>query len=420
MNKLSSKVIASNAEASQSLRKQASAAIWSMAIAGVGATLIAGVIAIWMTTMKIARPLARMIERMKALAKGDHGIEIDGVDRRDEIGEMAGAVQVFKTNAIQRVQAEKEAAEHRSEAEAQRGRVEGEKARAAEVQSKAMASLGDGLQRLAGGDLTTRLDSDFPSEFAKIRDDFNAAAEKLMGTLSASSRPPARSTPERKAFRARQTTFPSALSNRLQAWRRPRRRSRDHRDCKVCGRRRAREPGGRQRGRRRKNGAVIVKQAIEAMDEIAKSSEQIGQIIGVIDEIAFQTNLLALNAGVEAARAGDAGKGLRSSPPKCARSPSARRKQPRRSRRSFRLRRRRSAGVKLVADLGKALERIIGQVSEINRVVADIASGAQEQSTGLQQVNTAITLMDSSTQQNAAMVGNWRPRARRCPRRPPN
>ncbi len=59
-----------------------------------------------------------------------------------------------------------------------------------------------------------------------------------------------------------------------------------------------------------KKSAVVVRQAVEAMDAIAKSAGQIGQIIGVIDEIAFQTNLLALNAGVEAARAGDAGRGF--------------------------------------------------------------------------------------------------------------
>ena len=63
-----------------------------------------------------------------------------------------------------------------------------------------------------------------------------------------------------------------------------------------------------------------------------------------------------------------------------------------------------SSGVKLVAESGKALERIIVQVSEINRIVADIATKAQEQSAGLEQVNSAISEMDSSTQQNATMV----------------
>ena len=407
LNKLSGKVVVSNGEASQSLRKQASAAIWSMAIAGVGATLLAGVIAIWMTTIKIAHPLTRMIERMKALAKGDHAIEIDGVDRRDEIGEMAGAVQVFKINAIQRVQAEKEAADHRSEAEAQRGRVEAEKARAAEAQRKAMASLGDGLQRLAGGDLTARLDSDFPSEFAKIRADFNAAVEKLMETvrgvvastgaihsgargISSASDDLSRRTEQQAASLEETAAALCQITATLQK--------------SAQGAMHASQVVANADGDAKK-GAVIVKQAVEAMDAIAKSSEQIGQIIGVIDEIAFQTNLLALNAGVEAARAGDAGKGfavvaseVRGLAQRSAEA--AKEIKGLISTSATQV----GSGVKLVAELGKALERIIGQVSEINSVVAEIASGAQEQATSLQEVNSAINLMDGSTQQNATMV----------------
>ena len=146
---------------------------------------LAGAFALWMSTFKIARPLVRMIERMRALAQGDLEVEIDGLDRGDEVGEIANAVQVFKANAIERVRVEKEATEHRAEVEAERRRVEAEKARAAETQTQAMSQLGDGLRRLAGGDLTSRLDQRFPTEFAKIRDDFNAAASKLMETVRA-------------------------------------------------------------------------------------------------------------------------------------------------------------------------------------------------------------------------------------------
>ena len=154
-----------------------------------------------------------------------------------------------------------------------------------------------------------------------------------------------------------------------------------------------------------KKSAVVVRQAVEAMDAIAKSSQQISQIIGVIDEIAFQTNLLALNAGVEAARAGDAGRGF------AVVASEVRALAQRSAEAAKEIKGLISAsttqvehGVKLVAETGKSLERIMAQVTEINDVVGEIAAGAKEQATGLGEVNTAINQMDQVTQQNAAMV----------------
>jgi uncharacterized protein YukE len=137
-----------------------------------------------------------------------------------------------------------------------------------------------------------------------------------------------------------------------------------------------------------KESAAVVGQAVEAMSAIAKSSQQISQIIGVIDEIAFQTNLLALNAGVEAARAGEAGRGFAvvASEVRALAQRSAQAAKEIKALISD------SAGqvdvgVKLVAETGRSLERIMAQVTEINAVVGDIAAGAQEQSTALQEIN---------------------------------
>jgi len=149
----------------------------------------------------------------------------------------------------------------------------------------------------------------------------------------------------------------------------------------------------------------IVRRAVEAMGRIDKSSHEIGQIIGVIDEIAFQTNLLALNAGVEAARAGDAGRGfavvaseVRALAQRSAEAAKEIKGLINTSTAEV------GNGVKLVAETGASLTRIVEKVSEINSVVADIAAGAEEQSTALHEVNTAVNLMDQATQQNAAMA----------------
>ena len=151
--------------------------------------------------------------------------------------------------------------------------------------------------------------------------------------------------------------------------------------------------------------AVVMGQAVEAMNAIATSSQHIGQIIGVIDEIAFQTNLLALNAGVEAARAGEAGKGFAvvASEVRALAQRSAEAAKEIKgliSQSSTQV----DTGVKLVAETGRSLERILSQVGQINAAVSDIAAGAHEQATALQQVNVAIDQMNAFTQQNAAMV----------------
>jgi len=150
---------------------------------------------------------------------------------------------------------------------------------------------------------------------------------------------------------------------------------------------------------------IVVRDAVAAMSAIEQSAQQISQIIGVIDEIAFQTNLLALNAGVEAARAGDAGRGF------AVVASEVRALAQRSAEAAKEIKTLISAstaqvasGVQLVGQTGEALQRIVGRVAEIDGLVSEISASAQEQATGLQQVNTAVNQMDQVTQQNAAMV----------------
>jgi len=151
--------------------------------------------------------------------------------------------------------------------------------------------------------------------------------------------------------------------------------------------------------------AEVVTKTVAAISGIMASSQKIGTIIGVIDEIAFQTNLLALNAGVEAARAGDAGRGFAvvASEVRALAHRSADAAKEIKNLISISTREV-VDGVKLVGETGRAFERINSQISIIDGGILEIAGRAVEQSITLKKVNMSVGELDQSTQQNAAMA----------------
>lgn len=152
-------------------------------------------------------------------------------------------------------------------------------------------------------------------------------------------------------------------------------------------------------------GGSVVKQAVEAMNEITASSNKIAEIIGVIDEIAFQTNLLALNASVEAARAGEQGRGF------AVVATEVRNLAQRSATAAKEIKdlisdsgEKVDAGGKLVNESGETLFEIVDSVKKVGDIISEIAAASQEQSAGIEQVNKAVTQMDEITQQNAALA----------------
>ncbi|MCR5879030.1 methyl-accepting chemotaxis protein [Phenylobacterium sp. J367] len=361
----------------------------------------------WLLSQLVAKPVVQMTGTMRKLADGDNTVDVPGVGRKDEIGEMAGAVQTFKDAAIEKLRLEGMTAEQARQAEEERKRQEEAKAEAARQLAQVVQNLATGLEKLSAGDLVFRIEQPFAGEYEKLRTDFNGAMGQLQDTLkviSGNVRGMRSGTDEisqaaddlskRTEQQAASLEETAAALDQITATVRKTAEGANH----------ARDVVNTAKSDAERS-SEVVRQAVEAMTGIEKSSGQIGQIIGVIDEIAFQTNLLALNAGVEAARAGDAGKGF------AVVASEVRALAQRSADAAKEIKTLISAstdqvgqGVTLVGETGEALTRIAAQVADITTVVSEIAASAQEQATGLHQVNTAVNQMDQVTQQNAAMV----------------
>jgi methyl-accepting chemotaxis protein len=325
-----------------------------------------------------------------AIAGGDLSVEVQRLSAKDKLGQALGRMLDSLRTAVK-----------------QRDEREAEKAQEAQQDEFAFGALGEGLGRLATGDLEHRIVTPFAAKTEKLRIDFNSAVQRLKETMVsvgantqairsgtgeiASTADDLSRRSEQQAASLEETA--ASLDEITATVRRT-----------AEGAQHARQVVSNAKDDAEKSGE-IVRQAIEAMSGIEKSSKQISRIIGVIDEIAFQTNLLALNAGVEAARAGEAGRGFAVVAAEvralAQRSADAAKEIKGLIQASAT---RVDEGVGLVAQAGDALARIAAQVSEINEEVANIAANAEEQSLGLGQVNTALYQMDQVTQQNAAMV----------------
>ena len=299
------------------------------------------------------------------------------------------------------------AVEQRQDSEDGRRRFDAARQSAGRQQNHALAALAKGMSHLAAADLVFRLDEPLPTAYEILRRDFNAALGQLQKTMTAisASASTVRSGAgdiNRAADDLARRTEQQAASLEQAAAALEQITATIRKTAEGAGEARSLVAAATQDA---EQSAVVIGKTVEAMSGIEGSARQISSIIGLIDEIAFQTNLLALDAGLEAARAGEAGRGFAVVATEvrglAQRSAAAAREIQALITESGQ---KVDIGVRLVGETGKALERIGGRVARMNGLIGNIAASAQEQSTGLHEINTAVNHLDQMTQQNAAMV----------------
>ncbi|MGV3548879.1 methyl-accepting chemotaxis protein [Rhizobium sp.] len=416
----------------ESFKQQIMLLVSLMTVAGLA---IGAGLGVYIARVHLSNPILSITRTIRQVADGRFDIAVPFLGRKDEIGQMADAVGVFKENG-------QAVAEHHARQAEARARNDDLQARMSNVVASAAGGdfsrriqkdFGDRdlnrvandvdqllttvdaginemravMANLAENRLTRSMQGSYQGAFAELQSNVNGTMTSLKGTirevldtsdsingniseLGSSTNDLSRRT-EQQAAALEETS--AALQEITGVVRSATQKANEAATMVTDAKQNASQAG------------LVVGDAIAAMGRIEQASQEISQIINVIDEIAFQTNLLALNAGVEAARAGEAGKGfavvaqeVRELAQRSANAAKDIKALITKSGDEV------QSGVKLVQATGSALSEIEGRVFAINSHIHAIADSAKEQATSLNEINQAVNQIDSVTQQNAAMV----------------
>ncbi|PDT33928.1 methyl-accepting chemotaxis protein [Rhizobium sp. M10] len=379
-----------------------------LTLAALGIAALFGVTAASLTIRSIIVPLAKLQQSVLQMIAGD--MEIDQIleRRKDEIGQLARQISGLKNHLSEKAERDAVAEHHRQEAERQRLENEGEdRQRAAEQTSSAVEQVADALRQLSKGNLHIQLDRPFTGALEPLRLDFNSAISQLRDAMSevndnaqaiAAGAEEIRTSSNELAVRTEQQAVVVEQTASVLA---------DMTRQVVDASHKAHAAGilvGETKEHAERSG-TIMRETVEAMTNIRSSSVEIGNIIGVIDEIASQTNLLALNAGIEAARAGETGRGfavVAQEVRDLAQRSAAAAKEIKTLIKISNLHI--NDGVQRVQQAGNALGQIVVQVQSVNQNVDAIAQVSRVQADGLKEINFSVGKIESATQQNTAMV----------------